>query len=49
MVAPECAALFAGVMWRFWWSKDEVVEAEAGHPDPTKMSPRGKDLAETGM
>jgi len=46
ILAPECAALFAGLMWRFWWSKDEVEDHEPGHRDPTKMSPRSQGTAE---
>eukprot|EP00658_Telonema_sp_P-2_P006751 TRINITY_DN12548_c0_g1_i2.p2 TRINITY_DN12548_c0_g1~~TRINITY_DN12548_c0_g1_i2.p2 ORF type:complete len:270 (-),score=74.52 TRINITY_DN12548_c0_g1_i2:466-1275(-) len=37
LIAPECAALFAAFMWRFWWSKDE--EPEPGVMDPT-LSPK---------
>ena len=49
VVAPEAAAIFAGLMYRFWWSKDEVEEHEPGHRDPTKMSPRHGDAQEAGM
>jgi len=55
LIAPELAAIFAGLMMRFWWSKDETEDHEPGHLDPSK-SPRGTsdakredELAETGM
>jgi len=37
-LAPECAAVFAGLMWRYWWSRDE--NHDPGSSDPA-LSPKG--------
>jgi len=46
MLAPECAAVFAGLMWRFWWSADETHVP--GTADPA-LSPKGARSGDDGL